>query len=161
MFRMMRSLLISVSFGLLFGAFGLDAAGCRDAAEADSHEHGLEIGSAVQLLSTTQGELAEQSLRRLLPHGRAALPYLEAALHTAKGVGRKNLVVALRRLGLSESVPLLGHLAAYDEDRIVAREAWQTLELWSSERSPRGDSARQVLHKVDEVRGTGALLLDP
>jgi hypothetical protein len=134
--------------------------GCKDAAD-ESHEHGLEIGSQVQLLSTTRGELAEQSLRRILPHGRAALPYLEASMHTAKALGRKNIIMALRRLGLAESVPLLGHIAAYDEERAAAREAWQTLELWASERSPRGESARQVLRKVDEVRGTGALLLDP
>jgi hypothetical protein len=124
-------------------------------------EHGLEIGSAVQLLSTTRGELAEQALRRLLPHGRAVLPYVEASLHTARAVGRKNLIVALRRLGLAESVPLLGHIAAYDEDLVAAGEALRTLELWSSERRPRGAAARQVLRKVDEVRGFGTLLLDP
>lgn len=134
---------------------------CNELADAESHEHGLEIGSQVQLLATTRGELAEQSIRRLLPHGRAVLPYLEASLHTAKATGRKNLIVMLRRLGLAESVPLLGHVAAYDEDRVAASEAWHTLALWSSERTTRGDAARQVLHKVDEVRGAGALLLDP
>lgn len=159
---MLRVLGLTLRVVILVGTAGIVGSfgGCKEAAD-ESHEHGLEIGSQVQLLSTTRGELAEQSIRRLLPHGRAVLPYLEASLHTAKATGRKNLVVTLRRLGLAESVPLLGHIAAYDEDRVAAREAWQTLELWASERTARGESARKVLHKVDEVRGTGALLLDP
>lgn len=135
-------------------------AACQDD-KGEASDRGLEIGSAVQLLATTQGELAEQALRRLVPHGRAVLPYLEAAFHTAPASGRRNLVVTLRRLGLSESAPLLAHIAAYDENLATARDARQTLNLWASERGPRGEAAKKVLPKVDEVRGAGALLLDP
>lgn len=145
---------------VLIGLFAIISA-CRDDDPDKAYDHGLEIGSAVQLLATTQGELAEQALRRLLPFGRAALPYLEAALHTTQPKGRKRIVMALRRLGLAESAPLLGHIAAYDEDLPTARDAAQALRIWSSEKSPRGDAALKVLHKIDEVRGMEALLLDP
>jgi hypothetical protein len=144
-------------------AGSLAVSGCEDLDRDAAYDHGLEIGSAVQLVATTQGELAEQAMRRLLPFGRAVLPYLEAALHTATPIGRKRIVMALRRLGLAEAAPLLAHIGAYDEDQTAAREAVRTLSLWASERhdSRRGAAARQVLHKVDEVRGMGALLLDP
>jgi len=143
--------LISFAFA---GCFLLGA-GC----DAPGQGQGVEIGSAVQLLSSARGDLAEQALRRLLLHGRDALPYFEAALHGATPAGRRNLVIGLRRIGLSESAPLLGHIAAFDADRATAREAWQTLNLWASERSERGLAARTALRKVDEVRGTEAAAL--
>ena len=149
----------SWKLGLLCGAIFFQTS-CRDD-QGEASDRGIEIGGAVQLLATTQGDLAEQQLRRLLPHGRAALPYLEAAIHTANANGRKNLVMGLRRLGLAESAPLLGHIAAYDENLGPAREAFSTLGLWASEAGPRGEAAKKVLPKVDEVRGAGALLLDP
>jgi hypothetical protein len=122
---------------------------------------GLELGTAVNLLATTRGELAEQALRRVLLRGRIALPYLEAALHSAQPAGRRNLVAALTRLGLDETAPLLGHIAAYDGDLDTAAAAARTLRLWASRPSPRGRAAAAALIKVDEVRGSGALLLDP
>jgi hypothetical protein len=126
----------------------------------DSSAAGLEIGGAVQLLATTRGELSEQALRRLSPYGRQALPYLEAALHTASPAGRRNLAIALRRLGLPETASLLGHIAAFDGDLATAKEAWKTLSLWASERSQRAVAAAAAMRKVDEVRGASVLLLD-
>ncbi len=146
-----------LGMGFLLCVLGLGP-GCQPGTvEAE----GLEIGSAVQLLTTTEGDLAEQALKRLVRHGRTALPYLEAALHHASPSGRRHAAMAMRSLGLAETAPLLGHMAAFDEDLYTAGEAWRTLSLWSSERGPRGVSARAALRKVDEVRGMGALLLDP
>jgi hypothetical protein len=137
--------------------------GCTLSVDGAVDGRGLEIGAAVQLLATSQGELAEQALRRILPHGRAALPYLEAALHRASPTGRRSLVVALRRLDVPEAAPLLGHIAAFDADLSTAREAWRTLSQWSSDGkpSPRSRLSASALRKVDEVRGAGTLLLDP
>lgn len=129
---------------------------------------GIEIGGLVQLLASSQGELADKALRGLIERnlGRSALPYLETALHRAPPAGRRNLVVAMRRLGLAEAAPLLGHVAAFDEDEATAREACRTLSLWASDRGKyapfeRGQAARSALGKVDEIRGMRILLLDP
>ena len=87
---------------------------------------------------------------------RAALPYLEAALHRVAAPGRRNIVTALRRLALPESTALLGHLAAFDADPQVRAEAYHTLELWAAAspgaRAPAA-AARAALHNVDEIRG--------
>lgn len=163
MFRLRSRLPIAtVILGL---AIGCDAA-------IDSR--GAEIGSAVQLLGTARGELAEQSLRKLEelsgedsapgpagPSGpgrsRVALPYLEAALHSANPLGRRNMVIALRRLGLAESAPLLGHIAAFDSDESTRHEAWQTLSLWAAVRKgERAGAASAAMRKVDEVRGSSS-----
>lgn len=153
-------------------AWALILTGCDVALDSS----GPEIGSAVQLLTTSRGELAEQALRRIeelsgtleggaakeRARSRVALPYLEAALHRAEPVGRRNLVIALRRLGLAESTPLLGHIAAFDSDSATAREAWQTLSLWATAsatktgQSERAAAASAALRKVDEVRGNSS-----
>lgn len=168
---MLRSgLLIAIIAGAGVWVAGL--AGCDVALDSS----GPEIGSAVQLLTTSRGELAEQALRRIeelsgtlgsnsgsgRARSRVALPYLEAALHRADPVGRRNLVIALRRLGLAESTPLLGHIAAFDSDSATAREAWQTLSLWATAtatktgHSERAAAASAALRKVDEVRGNSS-----
>lgn len=136
--------------------FGL--CGC----EAETSRQGLEIGGAVQLLAESQGELAEQVHRRLAGYGRSALPYLEAALHgtNTTPAGRRNLVIALSRLELAESAPLLAHIAAFDSNLTTAKEAWRTLGRWAYQPGLRGRAARVALRKVDEVRGNSVLLLD-
>lgn len=139
---------------LVFGA-------CR----ATVDEKTLEIGGAVQLLAATKsdlsGPLASDAFVRIEKGGSSALPYLEAALHTATPSGRRHLVAAIARLGLADSAPLLGHIAAFDDDKATAHAAFRTLSLWKSERSRRALLAAAALRKVDEVRGSEALLLDP
>jgi hypothetical protein len=142
----------------LFTCLPIGLSGCQPAA---IEGEGLEIGGSVQLLTAAQGELAERAMRRLQPHGRTALPYLEAALHHAPPAGRRHLVIAIRRIGLAESAPLLGQVAAFDEDPDTVREAWGTLSVWAGERVPRGAWARAALRKVDEIRGMEVLLFDP
>lgn len=111
------------------------------------------LRSAVELLAAERGEVAERAYQRIAPQGRSALPYLEAALHRVAGPGRRNIVIALRRLALPESTTLLGHLAAFDADPLVRSEAYRTLEAWASASTGTpAAAARTALTRVDEVR---------
>lgn len=120
--------------------------------------HRPELANAVQAVASAEGAAVERTLAALLTQGAATLPFIEAGLHRSAVSERFNLVVALRRLGLVESVPLLAQVASFDRDLRVAREAWETLQVWSSATTPRGQAARQALRKVDEQRGD---LFDP
>ena len=138
----------ALSIYLFASASGLTLAGCDEPA--------TNLRSAVELLAAERGEVAERAYQRIEPHGRAALPYLEAALHRVAAPGRRNIVIALRRLALPESTALLGHLAAFDADPQVRAESYRTLEVWAAAppgpRSPAA-GARAALHKIDELRG--------
>ena len=131
--------------GLLLCA-GLAVPGC------DTHRP--ELANAVQAVASAEGAALDRAVNGLLTQGAATLPFIEAGLHRSAASERFNLIVALRRLGLSESVPLLGQVASFDRDLRVAREAWETLSVWSAEKTPRGHAARTALRKVDEQRGT-------
>lgn len=112
-----------------------------------------ELAATVQRVASAEGAALDRALASLLAAGPATLPFIEAALHRGPESERFNLIVALRRLALVESVPLLSHLASFDHEPRVAREAWETLMVWSSARTPLGAAARQGLHKIDELRG--------
>jgi hypothetical protein len=136
--------------GLLSALFLLGACNDNDPAQE------LALRRSVQLAASEEGELADKAAATLSARGKDALPEIEMALHTAPPAGRRNLVVALRRTQAAEAVPLLGHLAAFDEDPAVRLEARWTLKLWSAAGGPREKAAREALRKVDEARGTEA-----
>lgn len=141
----------SLRWPVLGAALGLlVAAGCDP--------HRPELATAVQAVASAEGAALERTLDALLSQGAATLPYIEAGLHRSAASERFNLVVALRRLGLTESVPLLAQVASFDRDLRVAREAWETLSVWSAAQTPRGHAALHALRKVDEQRGD---LFDP
>ena len=132
---------LGLSTGLLLGLL----LGCT--------EPTTDLRSAVELLASARGELAERALERIERHGRTALPYLEAALHRVPPPGRRNIVTALRRLALPESAALLGHIAAFDSEPVVRTEAYRTLEAWASgPPSPRQAAAHSAIQQADEVR---------
>jgi hypothetical protein len=108
-------------------------------------EQPVDLKPSVELLVTSSGEVQEGALRTLLSHGRTALPPLEAVLHRTEPRARRAAVMALRRLGLDETAPLLGHVAQFDSDRTVRREARTVLERWAAEKGPRGDLAQNAL----------------
>lgn len=108
-------------------------------------EQPVDLKASVELLVSTHGEVQEQALRTLASHGRAALPSLEAVLHRTEPSARRSAVMAMRRLGFAETVPLLGHVAQFDSDRTVRREARTVLERWAAEKGPRGDLAQNAL----------------
>ena len=83
----------------------------------------MDLKPSVELFLTTQGEVQEKALRTLLGSGRAALPPLEAALHRTEPKERRAALLALRRIGLQETVPLLGHVAQFDADPGVRADA--------------------------------------
>jgi hypothetical protein len=112
-----------------------------------------ELAAVVQRVASAEGAALDRALGRLLSAGPATLPFIEAALHRGPEAERFHLIVALRRLALVESVPLLSHIASFDAEPRVAREAWETLMVWSSARTPLGTAARQGLRKIDELRG--------
>jgi hypothetical protein len=109
------------------------------------------IRADVQLLAIQGAEPSAAALDRVARFGRRALPSIEQALHTADPPGRKNLILALRRIGDADAVPLLGHLARYDAAPDVRREAAWTLRSWSTGKDARGDRARAELRTLDEA----------
>src|SRR5262245_61345283 len=110
----------------------------------------------VQAVAVHEGDTVNIAIQRLVRRGRAALPPIEAALHTAKPPGRKNLIVALRKIGDPEAVPLLRHVALYDEEQSVRVEAEWTLQGWAAEQNPRGEAARRAIREIEERRGREA-----
>ena len=108
-------------------------------------EQPADLRPSIELLTTSSGEVQEQALRTLTSHGRAALPALEAVMHRTDPKARHAGVLALRRLGLSETAPLLGHVAQFDADRSIRREARTVLERWAAEKNPRAEAAQKAL----------------
>ena len=87
---------------------------------------------------------------------------MEAARHTADAAGRKNLIAGLRMIGHIEAVPLLAHIAQYDPDATVKREALWTLRGWAqpakdaAKKDPLSSDARQkkaseAVRRLDET----------
>jgi HEAT repeat protein len=109
-----------------------------------------EIDKHTTIVADKEGIEATQSLERLISHGRRAIPTIELALQQAKPPGRRNLVIALRRIGDGEAVPLLARLVVRDGDEMVRREARTTLEGWAKAPGERGDKARAALRTIDE-----------
>jgi hypothetical protein len=119
--------------------------GCDDLAERALHDD-------VVLAAEREDALAERAVARLAAAGARAIPEIETALHTARPTGRLNLVAALRRGGAAESVPLLRHLAVYDDDVAVRAEALFTLRGFVQGEGPRAAAARAALRRVEELR---------
>jgi hypothetical protein len=113
-----------------------------------------EIRAQVTLLVSQEGAAARAAADALARHGRRAIPTVESALHTAAPPARKNLILALRKIGDVEAVPLLGHVALYDAAPDVRREAEWTLRDWAAgpPGDPRAERARAALRALDEGR---------
>ena len=133
---MMR--LASLGLALLLAA-------CRDDPDA--------LRGDVKIVTAHEGEVMQAAVRRLERHGRAALPPIEAALHTADEAGRKNLIYALRQIGEAEAIPLLGHIALHDTSEGVRREALWTLEKWAAGSDERATRARAAVREIQEQQG--------
>jgi len=118
-----------------------------------------EVRAQVAILLAQEGSAAPIAAERLAQKGRAAIPIIESALHTATPVGKKNLILALRKISdpaaRKEAIPLLGHLAGHDPLPDVRREAEWTLKQWAATGDPSlATEARKALRALDEAKGT-------
>jgi hypothetical protein len=122
------------------------AAACNDVDD--------DIRASVTVLCNHEGIPATSAAERLERYGKRAIPTIEAAMHTASPVGRKNLILALRRIGDPDSIALLGHIAVFDGSPDVRREAEWTLKGWAADakKPERAARAKAALLKADETR---------
>ena len=132
------------SFVLLVALAGTPA--CNDADD--------DIRANVTLLCNHEGALATAAAEHLQRYGRRAIPTIEAAMHTASATGKKNLILALRKIGDAEAVPLLGHIAEFETSEDVRREAEWTLKGWAADGKDATRAARSkaALRQVEEGR---------
>ena len=90
-----------------------------------------DLQDDVTIVAEREGAFTEAATARLVRRGARAIPPIETALHTAGPAGRLNLIVALRRIGDRQAVPILRHFGRYDADETVRREAIFTLQSWN------------------------------
>ncbi len=134
------------SFVLLLALAGTPA--CNDADD--------DIRANVTLLCNHEGALAMAAAEHLQRYGKRAIPTIEGAMHTASATGKKNLILALRKIGDVEAVPLLGHLAEFEPNADVRREAEWTLRQWAADdkAAERATRAKQAVRRIEEAKGT-------
>jgi hypothetical protein len=125
----------------------LAGAACSDHTDDDIRAH-------VTVAVTSEGPQATAAAEYLARFGRRAIPTVEAAMHTASVPGRKNLILALRKIGDAEAVPLLRHLAIYEPSPDVRREAEWTLKQWAAGTDARAERAKAAVRAIDEQKGT-------
>lgn len=126
------------------------------AAPAACNDADDDIRANVTLLCNHEGALATAAAEHLARYGRRAIPTIEAAMHTASPTGKKNLILALRKIGDIEAVPLLGHVAQFEPSADVRREAEWTLRQWAADaaHAERAARAKQVVRVLEEAHGT-------
>ena len=115
-----------------------------------------EIRDEVEIIAAREGALAERSMEELRKYGRDAIPPIEAALPKASPTGQLNLVMALRRLGDPEAIPLLRQLVLRNQMEAVRIEAEVTLRSWAKGSDVRAERARAALRSIDEAQGRGS-----
>ncbi|MDB4967622.1 MAG: hypothetical protein JWN44_3311 [Myxococcales bacterium] len=127
---------------------------CLSAAPA-CNDNDDEIRHNVTLLCNHEGALAMAAADALTRHGRRAIPTIEAAMHTASGPGKKNLILALRKIGDAEAVPLLAHIAEFEPSPDVKREAEWTLRTWAADGkfAARAAKAKAAVRHLEDARG--------
>jgi hypothetical protein len=125
-------------------------------APAACNEADDDIRANVTLLCNHEGALATAAADHLARYGRRAIPTIEAAMHTASATGKKNLILALRKIGDAEAVPLLGHIAQFEPNADVRREAEWTLRQWAADdkAKERAVRAKQAVRVLEEAHGT-------
>jgi HEAT repeat protein len=123
--------------------------GCDDQSYRD-------IGSEIGLLTTRNDSFVAPAVERLAVYGRRAIPQIEIALHTASDSGRRNLIVALERIGDPEAVPIFRHFAVYDLSPEIRGACETVLGKWAAPASPHAALAQAALGRIGELRAHGA-----
>ena len=123
------------------------------ACEDRSHR---DIGDEINILTRRNDALVPPATARLASYGRAAIPQIETALHTAAATGRLHLVDALARIGDAEAAPILRHVAVYDVNREVRDVAEGILISWASNpRQPGSVQAAAAREAIARKRAAG------
>jgi len=137
-----------VAAGLLFITA---AAACEDVAHRD-------IGDEINILVRRDDQLVPPATDRLAKYRRAAIPQIETAMHTSAPSGRLHLITAFDKIGDSEAVPVLRHVAIFDITPEVRDAAEKLLQRWAaaSDNKARADRARAALADVARRRAAGA-----
>lgn len=101
--------------------------GCRGVPHA-------AIADELAIVTRRDDALVAPALRRLAAFGRAAIPQIETALHTAPPRGRLALVGVLEAIGDRDATPILRHLARHDDDDEVRAAGERLLRSWGATR---------------------------
>lgn len=86
------------------------------------------IHREVEILVGEPGPGVKEAKRRLIARGRSAIAILETGLYHADEIGRIRIVSVLQELGGADSIAVLKHIAARDEDELVREQASLALE---------------------------------
>ena len=124
------------------------------ACEEVSHR---DIGDEINILIRRDDQLVPPATDRLVRYRRAAIPQIETAMHTAAPVGRHHLITALEKIGDSEAVPVLRHIAVFDITPDVRASAEELLTRWatSADDKPRAARAKAALEEIARKRAAG------
>jgi hypothetical protein len=124
------------------------------ACEEVSHR---DIGDEINILVRRDDQLVAPATDRLARYRRAAIPQIETAMHTSAPSGRLHLIAALDKIGDSEAVPVLRHIALFDITADVRDAADRLLSRWaaSSDDKARAARARDALAEIARRRAAG------
>jgi hypothetical protein len=116
-----------------------------------------DIQDEINILTRRNDMLVPPATERLARYGRAAIPQIETALHTAAPTGRLHLVAAFARIADEDAVPVLRHFAIYDVQPEVRRSCEELLASWAGDRAMprRAERARIAQAEIARKRAAG------
>jgi hypothetical protein len=116
-----------------------------------------DIGDEINILIRRDDQLVGPATDRLVKYRRAAIPQIETAMHTSAPPGRLHLIAALERIGDSEAVPVLRHVAVFDITAEVRDVAEKVLSRWAAatDDKPRAARAQAALAEIARKRAAG------
>jgi hypothetical protein len=134
---------------LIIGAL-LGAGACEEVSHRD-------IGDEINILVRRNDDLVPPATDRLARYRRAAIPQIETAMHTSAPSGRLHLIAALEKIGDSEAVPILRHIAVFDITTEVRDAAERLLSRWATGPDDKGRAgrARAALQEIARKRAAG------
>lgn len=123
---------------------------CEDVSHRD-------IGDEINILVRRDDQLVTPATERLARYRRAAIPQIETAMHTSAPPGRLHLIAAFEKIGDSEAVPVLRHVALFDITAEVRDAAERLLSRWaaSADDKARAARARDALAEIARRRAAG------
>jgi hypothetical protein len=138
--RLLAALLLAASLGTA----------CEDGSHGD-------IGDEINILIRRNDALVPPAMDRLAAFKRSAIPQMETSLHTAAPAGRLHLITVFARIGDSEAVPILRHVALFDVTPEVRVAAESVLTRWAGDTTDRARATRAgaALSEIARRRAAG------